>query len=114
MPSDIQKETIVRGLKLRKPLRDAYDHSDGILFQNGKFDLDVAETHFGIKIPEWNKIHDTMFLIYLHNPHAKELGLKPAAEELQECHLKNRKRLVNGYYQNNRYLELESNRGKQR
>ena len=65
-----------------KALRDAYDHSDGILFQNGKFDLDVAETHFGIKIPEWNKIHDTMFLIYLHNPHAKELGLKPAAEEL--------------------------------
>ena len=26
-----------------KALRDAYDHSDGILFQNGKFDLDVAE-----------------------------------------------------------------------
>ena len=65
-----------------KALRDAYAHSDGILFQNGKFDLDVAEVHFGIKIPEWDKIHDTMFLIYLHNPHARELGLKPAAEEL--------------------------------
>lgn len=65
-----------------KALRDAYAHRDGILFQNGKFDLDVANVHFGIEIPEWDKIHDTMFLIYLHNPHAKELGLKPAAEEL--------------------------------
>lgn len=63
-------------------LRKAYAHNDGILFQNGKFDLDVADVHFGIGIPSWDKIHDTMFLIYLHNPHAKELGLKPAAEEL--------------------------------
>lgn len=63
-------------------LRKAYANKDGILFQNGKFDLDVANVHFGIDIPEWDKVHDTMFLIYLHNPHARELGLKPSAEEL--------------------------------
>jgi DNA polymerase I-like protein with 3'-5' exonuclease and polymerase domains len=60
----------------------AYQHPDGILFQNAKFDIDVIETHFGLMPPEWNKIHDTMFLLFLYDPNQTELGLKPSAARL--------------------------------
>src|SRR5512139_3805397 len=63
-------------------LREAYRSRDGLLFQNGKFDVDVAEVHFGLPIPAWQQIHDTMFLLFLDDPHQQELGLKPAAERL--------------------------------
>ena len=32
-----------------KALKLAFKNKDGILFQNAKFDIDVAETHLGIK-----------------------------------------------------------------
>lgn len=63
-------------------LAKAYQHKDGILFQNAKFDVDVAEVHFGLPIPAWDKVHDTMFLLFLDDPHQMELGLKPSAERL--------------------------------
>lgn len=61
---------------------EAYECKDGVLFQNGKFDVDVAEVHFGLHIPAWDKIHDTMFLLFLDDPHQIELGLKPSAVRL--------------------------------
>lgn len=66
----------------RAALIDAYKTPDGILFQNGKFDVDVAEVHMGIPAPSWEKIHDTMYLLFMDDPHQKELGLKPSAERL--------------------------------
>lgn len=60
----------------------AYQWKDGVLFQNGKFDVDVAEVWFELPVPKWNKIHDTMFLLFLDDPHQQELALKPAAERL--------------------------------
>lgn len=63
-------------------LEEAYQCKDGVLFQNGKFDVDVAEVHFGLTVPTWHKIHDTMFLLFLDDPHQKELGLKEASERL--------------------------------
>lgn len=65
-----------------KALKAVWGHKDGLLFQNGKFDVDVAEVHCGLKVPEWSRIHDTMFLLFLDDPHQQELGLKPAAERL--------------------------------
>ena len=57
--------------------------SDGeLLFHNGKFDLDVAQTHFNLAVPDWQRIHDTMFLLFLSEPHAESLSLKPSAERL--------------------------------
>lgn len=58
------------------------DSSLGILMHNSKFDYDVARTHF--KLPElpWQRIHDTLFLLFLHDPHAISLSLKPAADRL--------------------------------
>lgn len=63
-------------------LAKAYEHKDGLLFQNGKFDVDVAEVHFGLQVPSWDRIHDTLFLLFLDDPHQIELGLKPSAARL--------------------------------
>jgi DNA polymerase-1 len=53
-----------------------------LLFMNGKFDVDVAEIHLGLPQPKWYNIHDLMFLLFLDDPHQRELGLKPSAERL--------------------------------
>jgi DNA polymerase I-like protein with 3'-5' exonuclease and polymerase domains len=53
-----------------------------LLCHNFKFDADVAEVHFGLKMPDWRCWHDTMFLLFLSDPHQRSLGLKPSAERL--------------------------------
>lgn len=63
-------------------VKEAYKCQSGVCFQNGKFDVDVAEKWFGLPIPKWQHIHDTMFLLFLDDPHQQELGLKPASERL--------------------------------
>lgn len=63
-------------------LEKAYKTPEGILFQNAKFDIDVAEEWFGLEPPPWDKIHDTMFLLFLDDPHQASLELKPSAERL--------------------------------
>jgi DNA polymerase I-like protein with 3'-5' exonuclease and polymerase domains len=68
-------------------LSDAYkqaarQNGPSLLFQNGKFDTDVADVHFSLALPPWNKIDDTLFLIFLHDPHAKTYSLKPSAERI--------------------------------
>ena len=66
--------------KARRILADLWK-KDYLLFHNSKFDVDVAEVHLGLKVPNWNKVHDTMFLLFLYNPHAWSLELKKLAEE---------------------------------
>lgn len=58
------------------------DDTTPILCHNAKFDLDVAETHFGLALPPWHRIEDTMFLLFLSDPHQRELGLKPSAQRI--------------------------------
>lgn len=53
-----------------------------MLFHNAKFDVDVAETHMGCPPVPWDRIHDTLYLLFLADPHAMSLGLKPASERL--------------------------------
>jgi DNA polymerase I-like protein with 3'-5' exonuclease and polymerase domains len=53
-----------------------------LMSYNGKFDWDVAEAHFGLPIPPWHCVHDPMFLLFLDDPHQRELGLKPSAVRL--------------------------------
>jgi DNA polymerase I-like protein with 3'-5' exonuclease and polymerase domains len=53
-----------------------------ILCQHGKFDLDVAETHHGLPALPWERTHDTEYQLFLHDPHAKSLSLKPSAERI--------------------------------
>lgn len=66
----------------RGELRKAYNSKYPLLFQNAMFDLDTAETHWELPLPTYDKWHDTLFLIFLDNPHAESLGLKPSAERL--------------------------------
>jgi DNA polymerase-1 len=49
---------------------------------NSKFDLDIAQVHFGLPWPAADKFHDTMILAYLHNPHNKQIGLKQLSAQM--------------------------------
>ena len=66
----------------KRKLQEAYAADDGVLFYNGKFDADVADTHMGVKIPSWERMHDGMYLMFLDDPHARSLGLKESAERV--------------------------------
>ena len=51
------------------------------LFHNGRFDVEVGNTHMGIG----NHLfiaEDTLFLIYLYDPNADTLSLKPSSERI--------------------------------
>ena len=53
-----------------------------LLCHNAKFDMDVAEVAFGLRLPDWRRFHDPMFLLFLSDPHQRSLGLKPSAERI--------------------------------
>lgn len=53
-----------------------------MLFQNAKFDIDVAETHLKFGAWDWDDIHDTLYLLFLNDPHARSLDLKSQAESV--------------------------------
>jgi len=59
-----------------KALREVWRSGKQILFHNAEFDLDVAYEAFGLAVPPWNIIEDTMFLGFLIDPYAKTLALK--------------------------------------
>lgn len=67
---------------VEKLLRMVWASPFPILFHNAKFDLSVSYYHFGLPILPWNRVHDTMFLAYLDNPHARRNGLKELAADL--------------------------------
>ncbi len=67
----------------QRVLKAAWSSGVPLLFQNDKFDVDVAEVHMGCRrITDPLLIHDTMFLLFLSDPHAISLSLKPSAERI--------------------------------
>lgn len=60
-------------------LRDVYRSGTPTLFHNGAFDLDVGETHLGLKPPV--NVEDSLFLAFLKNPHEQTIALKPLGEK---------------------------------
>lgn len=62
-------------------LQQAWAHPGGILCHNLKFDLDVATVHLGLPLLPPERLHDTMFLLFLHEPNEVQ-ALKPASERL--------------------------------
>lgn len=66
----------------RRALQEVWVSSHRVLFHNAKFDVDVAEAHMGMARLPWERIDDTMFLLFLHDPHSRDLGLKPSAEAI--------------------------------
>jgi len=61
-------------------LKTVWKPGKGVLFFNGKFDCDVGETHLGLPRLPAEEIHDAMFLMFLRDPHSRELDLKSLAE----------------------------------
>lgn len=55
-----------------------------MLFWNAKFDCEVAMIKMDMPEPDWKLVHDGMFLLYLFDPHAPDLKLKPSSERLLE------------------------------
>lgn len=53
-----------------------------VLYHNAAFDLSVSVERLGLPMLPWQRIHDTMFLLFLHDPHASSMGLKPSAESI--------------------------------
>ena len=75
------KNNATRGDAL-KALEEIWDSDADVCFHNAKFDLDVAATHLGLALPPWQRVHDTLFLIYLDDPRATLLSLKPSAARI--------------------------------
>lgn len=57
-------------------LQSIYASGRPICFHNAMFDLDVIETHFDLPMPAYHRIHDTLILAFLHDPHVQSLSLK--------------------------------------
>lgn len=66
----------------KRVLLSAWRSGEPLLFQNGKFDVDVAEEHMDAPKIEWHRIHDTLYLIAFHDPYAPSFSLKPSAERI--------------------------------
>lgn len=64
----------------RYEYKKARDSRYPMLFQNGSFDQDVAEVAWDIPLLPWERYHDTMFLLFLQDPHSPSLALKLCAE----------------------------------
>lgn len=66
----------------KRELVEVAKHPDGVLCHYGKFDLDALETCFGIQLPPPLFCHDSIFKLFLDDPHQLELGLKVQAERV--------------------------------
>lgn len=53
-----------------------------ILGHNTKFDVSVALKWFDFPMPDWDAIHDTMYLLFLNDPYSDNLSLKPNSARL--------------------------------
>lgn len=63
-------------------LRAIWDSGLPILCHNWKFDASICYEGFGLPELPWDRIHDTQYLAFLHNPHVKDLDLKALAEAI--------------------------------
>ncbi len=63
-------------------LKDIWRSGLPVCFHHSKFDEDVAQIHMGLPLLPWHLAHDTLFLIFLHDPHARSLSLKPSSERI--------------------------------
>lgn len=68
--------------EVRAWLLDLWRGEDPLLFFHAKFDLSICYEKLDLRPLPWERVHDAMFLAFLADPHAKDLGLKPLAEDL--------------------------------
>lgn len=63
-------------------LERAWESGLPIVCHHSKFDVDVAEIHMRMRPLPWERIHDTEYLLFLSDPHARSLALKPSATRI--------------------------------
>lgn len=66
--------------EVRQLLTELVESGRPLLFHNEKFDLAVMFERLGVPLPHWDRCHDTLALLYLDDPRAHSLSLKPSAE----------------------------------
>lgn len=63
-------------------LDNVWTSKEPLLFHHAKFDLAVLEKEFGLKWPEPKRVEDTLFHLFLNEPLAPTLSLKPSAARI--------------------------------
>ncbi len=66
---------------MKRELAPIFKGNEELLFHNAAFDVAVAVEALGMPMPAWRRIHDTKFLLFLHDPY-QNLSLKPASAAL--------------------------------
>lgn len=74
-----------------------------LLFHNAKFDVAVACEKIGLPVPRWDRVHDTMFLCYLADPHGRA-DLKGASEDLLDWEPEERDAVAEWLWENRKEL----------
>jgi DNA polymerase-1 len=92
-------------------VRAAYECSEGVLFHNAKFDLEVIEAWFNIPPPPIERVHDSMLLLFLDDPNQREIGLKPAAARLLKWAPEERDAVADWLIQNQPVPNIRVSRG---
>ncbi len=65
----------------RKSLLSLWESDTPLIFHNAKFDLQVLTEHWDLPWPDWWRVHDTMWLAFLTDPHNRNHSLKGLAED---------------------------------
>lgn len=78
-----------------------------LVCHNSKFDLDVADEHFGLQVPAWHEFDDTMLLLFLDDPHQRSLGLKPSAARLLDMPQEEKDAVVAWILEHKKQLETD-------
>lgn len=68
--------------KAKKRLAQAVNSKHDLLFHNAKFDLAVLREHFQMRVADPLRVYDTQYDIFLTDPYAESMALKPSAERL--------------------------------
>lgn len=88
-------------------LEAAYCCGAPLLFHNAKFDLAVLHETLVFPAPPWNRVHDTMFLAFLADPHSKSHGLKDLAADLLGWPAEERDAIAEYVWENRKALIAE-------
>lgn len=87
---------------------DATWNSDlPLLFHNASFDIAVMHERLGFPLLPWRRIHDTMFTLFLADPHSRSLGLKEAAQDILNWPPEERDAVNDWIWENRKQLRID-------
>lgn len=78
---DAQQYDSVAWDQLRQTWLYFLDREEELLFHNAPFDLSVGLKWLGGNRPNWERIHDTIFILFQADPYSNSLSLKPSADQ---------------------------------